>query len=222
MTGAAFQRHELAAARQEICAETGNQYGYPPRGFFDQETSEVARGLLGSVLVTAQARADEAPRLAGGLVVEVEAYLGEDDPACHASKGLTDRTRAFYNRGGTAYVFSAYGIHLCFNVVTLPVGRAGCVLIRALEPRFGLRTMARRRRVPLSDLASLCSGPGRLTQALGILKQHTGLDVTQGPILMLTPEIRPPRIAVGPRVGISVAKTWPLRYWVHDSEWVSA
>jgi DNA-3-methyladenine glycosylase len=208
-------------ARSRVTSQTGTEHLFPPRAFFEQPTERVARALLGAMLVTVRSDASGPPQLCGGRIVESEAYLGESDPACHASRGLTERTRAFYNPGGTAYVFSAYGVHLCFNVVTLPAGQAGCVLVRALEPLFGLPAMARRRAVNEAQVSRLCSGPGRLSQALGIRKDDTGSSVLQGPVLILTSSVGPPPVTVGPRVGISVAVDWPQRYSVTNSPWIS-
>jgi DNA-3-methyladenine glycosylase len=218
---AALSPASIEATRGWAETETGDRLRIPPRAYFDRPTQEVARDLLGGLLVTVGTKRRGGSAICGGTIVEVEAYLGERDPACHASRGLTERTRVFYQPGGTAYVFSAYGIHLCFNVITLPAGHAGCVLIRALQPRLGIETMARRRGVGASELDRLCSGPGRLTQALGIRKDLTGSDVTAGPALILLPTHPCERISSGPRVGISVAVDLPLRFWAKDSAWVS-
>ena len=146
-----------------------------PRAFYARPTLEAARDLIGKVLV--HVSADGA---AAGMIVEVEAYAGEDDPACHAAAGLTRRNAPLYGPPGRAYVYLNYGLHHLLNAVTEPAGSPGAVLIRALEPRDGLALMRRRRArgaragaPPPSDEA-LCRGPGNLTAALGVtLAQNT-------------------------------------------------
>lgn len=211
------------AAARVVKLRTSEAVTIPRRSYYWGETTKVAKRLLGSYLVVVKGGGRRTPQLVGGRIVEVEAYLGETDPACHASRGMTPRTEVFYRSGGIAYVFCAYGIHRCFNVITRPEGESGCVLVRALEPMFGLEQMARNRGVEIEKVSLLCSGPGRLTQALGIGMQHNGAAITAAPLIVLL--ARPTdhlRVGVGPRVGISEAREWPLRFTLRDSPWLSA
>jgi len=175
----------------------------------------VARDLLGCVLVTRRGGA-----VTAGRIVETEAYLGPQDAASHAAFRPSSRP-LFYGDGGFAYVYLIYGLHACLNVVAAPVGRPGCVLIRAAEPLEGARAMARRREVSPDD-PRLATGPGNLTRAFGITVADTGRDVTRGPLsIEARPDARPVRIARGPRIGITRAPTLPLRFWVRDHPCVS-
>ena len=179
-----------------------------PRAFYERPARTVARELLGCVLVSRRGRA-----LTSGRIVETEAYLGAEDAASHAAFRPGSRA-LFHGAGGIAYVYLNYGIHHCLNAIAGPVGTAGCVLIRALEPVEGRTTMARRRGVtPLS--ARLASGPGNLTRALALSVRDTGTDLTHG---MLTieppPEPQDFRIAAGPRIGITRDTARLLRFWI--------
>ena len=187
-----------------------------PRSFYRRPTEQVARDLLGKAIVH---RLDGA-RLAG-RIVEVEAYLGEGDEAAHSFAGVTDRTRVIFGPPGHAYVYFSYGMHHCLNLVAEPAGRAGCVLIRALEPLEGLERMFERRpraRRPLD----LCSGPGKLTQALGITLDHYGADITRS-ALTVRESATPERflIAESTRIGITRSAGLPLRFYIQGNEHVS-
>jgi DNA-3-methyladenine glycosylase len=168
----------------------------------------VARDLLGCVLVTRRGRA-----LAAGRIVETEAYLGPEDAASHAAF-RPGSLALFYGDGGFAYVYLIYGLHACLNAVAAPIGRPGCVLIRAVEPLEGTGLMARRRGVAPDD-RRLASGPGNVTRAFGITIADSGADLTRGP---LTIEAAPApwrfRVARGPRIGITRAAARPLRFWI--------
>src|SRR5580658_5015839 len=144
------------------------------RAFYNRPTIEVARGLLGQVLVHGPT---------AGIIVETEAYLGGDDLASHSARGVTDRTRVIFGPPGHAYVYLSYGMHECLNIVAEPDGKAGCVLIRALEPIEGLDIMRTRRSKARTD-RDLTSGPGKLTQALGITRAHNGFDLTRGDLIV--------------------------------------
>jgi DNA-3-methyladenine glycosylase len=186
-----------------------------PRRFYLRPAPAVARDLLGCVLVSRRGRA-----VTTGRIVETEAYLGPEDRASHAAFRPGSHP-LFYGPGGVAYVFTAYGMHACLNAIAEAPGRPGCVLIRALEPLTGLRTMARRRGLPAGTLR-LTSGPGNVTRALAIGLAHSGADLTDGPLTIEPPD-RPREfhVARGPRVGIRRSRTLPLRFWVRDSPHVS-
>ena len=181
---------------------------------------QAARFLLGKLLVR---RTDDA--LLVGRIVETEAYLGLNDPAAHAFAGRTARNSVLFGPPGYAYVYFIYGMHSCLNVSCEPEGEAGCVLIRALEPVAGMDAMRRLR--GLSDAAKprlLTSGPGRLCQAFGITRSsHNGVDLlNQTSDLQLRDDgYIVPSIAVTPRIGISKAAEWPLRFLVEGNDSVS-
>jgi len=186
------------------------------RAFFDRPAAEVARELLGQYLI----HQFEGSELAA-KIVETEAYLGSGDPAVHSARGLTERTRVLFGPPGHAYVYLIYGMHECLNLVTDPAGQAGCVLIRALEPVCGIEEM-QRRRAKAKRLHDLASGPGKLTQAMGITRGHYGADVTRGPLrvrLTKAPEVF--EIQTATRIGISTSQELPLRFFVKGNAHVS-
>lgn len=153
----------------------------------------------------------------GGVIVETESYEA-DDPACHAYVGLTERTRVLFGPPGYAYVYLSYGIHSLLNAVAEPEGEAAAVLIRALGPTHGVEEMrARRGERPDADL---CSGPGKLTEALGIDLSANEADLCHEPFL-LTPPAEPPPIVTGPRIGITKAVERPWRFCLAGSPYVS-
>jgi DNA-3-methyladenine glycosylase len=176
--------------------------------FYDRSVHEVARDLIGCTLLY-EGR--------GGTIVETESYEA-DDPACHAYVGLTERTRVLFGPPGYAYVYLSYGIHSLLNAVAEPEGEAAAVLIRALEPTHGIEEM-RARRGGRAD-ADLCSGPGKLTEALGIGLRDNERDLTREPFLLTLPEERP-RIVAGPRIGITKAVERPWRFCAAGSPYVS-
>jgi DNA-3-methyladenine glycosylase len=149
------------------------------RSFFERPAIEVARDLLGKVIVHGPT---------SGIIVETEAYLGGDDLASHSAAGVTNRTRVIFGPPGHAYVYLSYGMHECLNIVAEPEGSAGCVLIRALEPLEGLEIMRHRRPKARSD-QGLTSGPGKLTQALAITRAHNGVDMTRGDLIVREPRL---------------------------------
>lgn len=179
------------------------------------DAAAAARGLLGGVLVSSLGGARVA-----GRIVETEAYVGPDDPASHAARriGRTARNAAMFGPHGTAYVYRSYGIHWCLNVVTGRVGDPAAVLIRALEPLEGRGAMLARRRGRLP----LASGPGRLTEALGVTGALDGHDLRLGPLrLMEGDPLEADAVGVSGRIGISVAKDWPLRFYIRGNPHVS-
>ena len=182
------------------------------RSFYGRHTVEVARGLLGKVLVHGQT---------AGRIVETEAYLGGDDLAAHSARGITARTRVIFGPPGHAYVYFIYGRYECLNLVAEPEGKPGCVLIRALEPLSGIKTM-QRRRPGAHRLKDLTSGPARLTLAMGITRAHNGQDVTRGTLVVRESVGLPPfEIRTTPRIGITKCADWPLRFIVAGSPFVS-
>jgi DNA-3-methyladenine glycosylase len=182
------------------------------RRFYNRSTVEVAKDLLGKVLKHGDT---------SGVIVETEAYLGEDDLAAHSSRGLTDRTRVIFGPPGHAYVYLIYGTYECLNLVAEPAGKPGCVLIRALQPLDGIQLMQSRRRAARKP-QQLASGPGKLTLALGITRAHNGVDVTRGPITVHQPEAAGRvDIITTPRIGITHCADWPLRFYVAGSPFVS-
>ena len=182
------------------------------RGFYARPTVEVARALLGKILVHGES---------SGKIVETEAYLGGEDLASHSARGVTNRTRVIFGPPGHAYVYFIYGMYECLNLVAEPDGRPGCVLIRALEPVAGIEAM-RRRRPTAHNLRDLTSGPGRLTMALGITRAQNGVDVTRGPLTVRTPAAEEPfEIEVTPRIGIRHCADWPLRFAILGNPFVS-
>ena len=153
----------------------------------------------------------------GGRIVEVEAYA-EDDPASHSYRGPTPRTEVMFGPPGHLYVYRSYGIHWCANIVCEEAGRGAAVLLRALEPTDGLDEMRARR--GLADVRLLCAGPGRLTQALGLTREHDGADLTRPPFA-LVPPATPVAIERTPRIGITKAVEKPWRYVEAGSSWSS-
>ncbi len=178
------------------------------REFFARDVHEVARALIGAELLVAGV---------GGPIVEVEAY-SPDDPAAHGFRGRTARNGSLFGPPGHAYVYRSYGIHWCVNVVCEPVGVASAVLVRALEPRYGLETMRARR--GLDDARLLCSGPGRLCQALAVTGAEDGLPLDRSPF-ELRPRTGSPVLAVGTRIGLSKAAERPWRYGLAGSPYLS-
>jgi DNA-3-methyladenine glycosylase len=169
---------------------------------------DVAPDLLGTTLLVDGV---------GGTIVEVEAYHHED-PASHGYRGRTARNAAMFGPAGQAYVYRSYGIHWCLNLVCEDEGSASAVLLRALEPTSGLETMRVRR--GLEEPRLLCSGPGRLCQALGVTGEHDGLPLDQPPFELIDRE-QEPEIEALLRIGITRAADLPWRYVVAGSKWVS-
>lgn len=186
-----------------------------PAGFYARDTVQVARELLGCVLVTTVRGTRTA-----GRIVEVEAYVGPHDPADHGYEGKqTARNAALFGPPGTSYVYFIYGSHWCFNAVTERSGYPSAVLIRAVEPLAGLPVMQRRR--GSGDLRRLCAGPGRLCRALGIDGQLNGRRLDRRPLTILEGGVPSDTIAASPRIGVSRAADWPLRFYVRESPWLS-
>jgi DNA-3-methyladenine glycosylase len=187
-----------------------------PSAFYDRDTAAVARDLLGGILETTC----DGVRTRG-RIVEVEAYLGPHDPSCHAAVGLTPRNRHLHGPPGTAYVYRIYGMHWCINAVTREAGHGSAVLLRAVAPLDGVETM-RARRGRGAD-RGLANGPGKLCQALGITGALDGAPLQRGTVRLLPGAPVPDAlIVVTPRIGITRAAEWPLRYLLEGDPHVSA
>ena len=151
----------------------------------------------------------------------MEAYLGVDDRAAHAWRGVTNRTRLLFGPPGHAYVYFIYGMYECLNFIAEPEGQAGCVLIRAIEPVAGIPAM-RRRRPAANGIEDLANGPGKLTLAMGITRKQNGADLTAGTLQVRRLAIEPPiEIAVTPRIGIRHCADWPLRFLIAGNRFAS-
>ena len=193
-----------------------------PAEFFNRDPRRVSRDLLGKVLVRREGR-----KLLAARIVEVEAYLGENDLAAHAAAGRTARNAVLFGPPGRAYVYFIYGNHYCLNVSTLPDGVAGGVLFRALEPLAGIQEMARRRGISIRrprDLRLLTSGPGRLAEAFAITRQRDNgknLTIARSDLWIADDGFRPPRVLRTRRIGIAKAAALPLRYILPDNPFVS-
>jgi DNA-3-methyladenine glycosylase len=186
-----------------------------PRSFYDRPTLDVARDLIGKVLAH-----DTATGRTSGVIVEAEAYIGEDDPACHAAAGPTPRNAPLYGPPGVAYVYFNYGMHHLVNAVTEPEGAPAAVLIRALAPLEGIGLMRQRRvrgtgRRGLNlDEAEICRGPGNLTRALAIGLGQNRLDLTRGALVIEDRGLDPGRVAWSVRIGIRVGTDRRWRAYV--------
>ncbi len=197
-----------------------------PREFFNRDPVTVGRELLGKLVIRREGR-----MLLAGRVVEDEAYLGAEDPAAHAYSGRTPRNSVLFGPSGHAYVYFIYGNHYCLNVSCMPEGHAGCVLLRAMEPVFGLPAMAQARGLELTamprptQLRLIAGGPGRMSQVLGITRlRDNGKDLTSpaSDLWFADDGYQPERITATPRVGITKAVEQPLRFLIAGSPFVSA
>jgi len=197
-----------------------------PREFYNRDPVIVGRELLGKLLIRREGRG-----LLAGRIVEDEAYLGADDPAAHAYAGLTPRNAVLFGPPGHAYVYFIYGNHYCLNVSCMPEGEGQGVLLRAMEPVFGLEAMARARCLELqpspsiAQLRLISSGPGRMSEALGITRvRDNNKDITsrRSDLWFADDGCRPEHIAATPRIGIRKAVKRPLRFVIPGSPFVSA
>ena len=196
------------------------------RRFFDRDPREVARELLGKLLIR-----KEGGVLIAGRVVETEAYMGVTDAAAHSAAGLTKRNAVLFGPPGYAYVYFIYGNHYCLNVSCMPEGDAGCVLFRALEPVAGIEAMAAHRDLELAvqprvtQLRMLSSGPGRMAEALGITRERdNGKDLIKSAhadLWLADDGFRPEQVSVTPRIGITKAADELLRFVITGNPFVS-
>ena len=178
------------------------------RAFFGRSVHEVAPDLIGATLLV---------NGVGGIIVELEAYH-HTEPAAHSYRGPTPRNQVMFGPPGYVYVYRSYGIHWCVNFVCEKAGSASAVLIRALEPTHGIAAMRRRRH--LDDERALCSGPGKLTEALGITIAHNGLPLDTPPMALYA-RAEKPEIVAGVRIGITKAVELPWRYGLKGSKFLS-
>ncbi len=187
-----------------------------PASFYNRETELVARDLLGAVL---QCKTEDG--VASGVIVETEAYVGDHDEACHAFAGLTRRTAPLYGKPGLSYVYFIYGMYWCFNAVTREQGLPSAVLVRAVEPLEGIPLMHRRRPRVKRDI-DLTNGPGKLCLALGIGREMNGIPLQRGALVIRRGAVIPDsEVTVTPRIGITKAVDWPLRWIVKNNPYVS-
>ena len=185
------------------------------RSFYNRPTLEVAVDLLGKMLIC-NCNGEKL----GGRLVELEAYIGQDDPACHASNGKTPRNEIMYGKAGFLYVYFTYGNHYMLNIVTERAGFPAAVLLRGLEPIYGIETMMKNRSV--EQLTAVSSGPGKLAKALGITTKQNGLDVTSDIITVIDDKKQPGDIWCSSRIGIGdngADKLW--RFYIKDNPHVS-
>lgn len=186
-----------------------------PRSFYQRNSAVVAFELIGKILSFRQNS-----KMFLGRIVETEAYFGADDPASHAFRGPTPRNQVMFGVPGFSYVYFTYGNHHCLNIVTEKKDSAGAVLIRALEPLSEIECMKKRRRT--IDLRQLTSGPGKLTQAFGITREHNGMDLTDESFCVREEKMKEPLlIQATTRIGISRAKEMPYRFYLSTSPFVS-
>jgi DNA-3-methyladenine glycosylase len=192
------------AERYAEASRTGRKL---PRQFYAQPVLEVARGCIGKVLVSRTAEGE-----AAGRIVEAEAYRGPDDLAAHSSRGLTKRTAAMFGPPGHAYIYLLYGTSWALNLVAASEGEPHAVLIRAIEPAWGLELMSRRRGRPI-DSRELTNGPGKLTQALGITGAMYGVDLCGDTLFLAEPAEPPGRIGRSRRINVDYAGIWAQKPW---------
>ena len=189
-----------------------------PRGFYGRAATEVARELLGKILVHGET---------AGKIVETEAYLGGDDLASHSARGITDRTRVIFGPPGHAYVYFIYGLYYCFNITTgNEPGKPEAVLLRAIEPVAGESIMAKRRGANTGKIANLTNGPSKLCMAMGITKEQNKFDLTASPLYIEEASpILPQDIVETTRIGVDYAGEWKnncWRFYVKGNNFVSA
>lgn len=191
-----------------------------PPEFYARDTHMVAQELLGKIMVRRWRN-----KILSGRITEVESYVGEDDDACHAARGVTARTKIMYGPAGHAYIYLIYGMYYCMNIATERTGFPAAVLIRSLAPAAGIATMKKLRRT--TKLHNLTTGPGKLTQALQITRSLRGEDLTHSHHLFVVDDGYPVTshdITTSPRIGVDYAKhcaLYPWRYYLKDSDFIS-
>jgi len=179
-----------------------------PRKFYSRDTVQVAKDLLGKTLVRKIGK-----QKLTGIIIETEAYKGKNDPASHASKKKTERNKVMFGQVGWSYVYFTYGMHYCFNVVAKKDSEeSGAVLIRSIQPRLGIETMIKNRKIDL--ISNLVNGPAKLTQAMQITKKQYHVDLTKDSGLFIMDGIKPAKILAKPRIGITLGadKLWNFSF----------
>ena len=179
-----------------------------PRRFYNRDTVSVAKDLLGKILVRKIGKQELT-----GIIIETEAYKGKNDPASHASKKKTERNKVMFGQVGWSYVYFTYGMHYCFNVVAKKDSEeSGAVLIRSIQPRLGIETMIKNRKIDL--ISNLVNGPAKLTQAMQITKKQYHVDLTKDSNLFIIDGIKTTKILAKPRIGIKVGsdKLWNFSF----------
>jgi len=185
-----------------------------PRSFYDRPTLEVARNLLGSFITFRTKQTSLSAR-----IVEVEAYIGQDDPACHAARGLTERNQVMFDQPGFSYIYFIYGMYHCFNIVTEREGFPAAVLLRAAEPIDGIESM--RKRSPKGKVEQILSGPGKFCRSFGLTLDHSGMDLTGNTLYLTSGKGKPGRIVTTTRIGIKTGTELSYRFYLAESEAVS-
>lgn len=186
-----------------------------PKKFYEQDTLEVAKSILGKKIIRVIRG-----KILSGIIVETEAYTGNNDPSAHSFNGITKRNKVMFNGAGFAYVYFIYGNHYCFNATTGSKGIGHAVLIRAIEPVEGIDEMKKFRKVD-NDF-ELTNGPGKLCQTMKIDKTLNGVDLTKGDnIFIANGNFKEFEIQVSPRIGISKAEELPQRFFIKDNNYVS-
>jgi DNA-3-methyladenine glycosylase len=198
------------------------------RSFYERDTALVAKELLGKVLLVRPEEQCSKSEICAGRIVDIEAYYGLNDPASHASKGATPRSKIMFGTPGIAYVYFCYGNHYIINAVTEKFGTPGAAMIRAVEPLSGFSLMSKRRKTDIAK--NLTKGPGKLTKAFGIGKDFNGMDLTDinskviiidAGRLKLFPEINKSEIVSKPRIGIKNGADELLRFYIKDNNFIS-
>lgn len=185
--------------------------------FFHRPTAQVARDLIGKLFIYHRDIGD-----IGGRIVETEAYLGKDDPACHSAKGMTRSNAQMFGTCGRSYLYHNYGIHICYNVTTDNDDIPAAVLLRAIEPLYGIQEMIERRQKANGEVARLCNGPGNLTRAMDLQISLNGQSVLDGGVIGFYDDgFRPQDIAASGRIGISAGKDLQLRFVLAGSPFLS-
>ena len=189
-----------------------------PRSFYERNTVDVARDLIGKHVVKSMGDA-----ILVGRIVETEAYTGFDDPASHAFRGKTLRNAVMFEGGGLAYVYFIYGSSFCLNATSEVNGKPGAVLVRALQPVFGIREMRTNRGLPSNPVRDIANGPGKICQAMRITRALNGTDLTQSPELMISQERDACQFEIesSPRIGVTKARRRNWRFYINGSEFVS-
>ncbi|MHB1376647.1 MAG: DNA-3-methyladenine glycosylase [Candidatus Humimicrobiaceae bacterium] len=198
------------------------------RSFYERDTALVAKELLGKVLLVRPEKQDFKSEICAGRIVDIEAYYGLNDPASHASKGATPRSKIMFETPGIAYVYFCYGNHYIINAVTEKFGTPGAAMIRAIEPLSGFSLMSKRRKTDI--VKNLTNGPGKLTKAFGINKDFNCIDLTDikskviiidADRLKLFPEVNKSDIASKPRIGIKNGADKLLRFYIKNNNFIS-